>query len=70
MQGSAGAVQRMVKFKSPPGQKGCRGDGDQDQEENGVFDQQDYIQSLGTDNAEGNHCRNLTFFPFKMFLIF
>ncbi|XP_038162400.1 origin recognition complex subunit 2 isoform X2 [Cyprinodon tularosa] len=50
VQGSAGAVQRMVKFKSPPGQKGCRGDGDQ--EENGVFDQQDYIQSLGTDNAE------------------
>ncbi|XP_047224434.1 origin recognition complex subunit 2 isoform X3 [Girardinichthys multiradiatus] len=52
VQSSAGSVQRMVKFKSPPGRKGCREDGQQDEEENGVFDQQNYIQALGTDNIE------------------
>lgn len=54
VQSSAGSVQRMVTFKSPGRRKGCRDDGQQDQEEDGVFDQQNYIQALGTEHDEGN----------------
>lgn len=43
----------MVKFKSPAGRRGCREDAEHDGDENGVHDQQDYVQALGTDNAEG-----------------
>ncbi|XP_023190615.1 origin recognition complex subunit 2 isoform X1 [Xiphophorus maculatus] len=52
VQSSAGAVQRMVKFKSPAGRKGHLKDEQLDQEENGVYDQQGYIRSLGTENNE------------------
>lgn len=43
----------MVKFKSPAGRRGCREDAEHDGDENGVHDEQDYVQALGTDNAEG-----------------
>ncbi|KAF6718429.1 Origin recognition complex subunit 2 [Oryzias melastigma] len=43
------SVQRMVTFKSPAGRKGRREEAHQ--EEDDVFDEQNYIQALGTDNA-------------------
>ncbi|KAM4727966.1 origin recognition complex subunit 2 isoform 2-T2 [Anableps anableps] len=55
VQSNSGAVQRMVKFKSPAGWNGHREDGEQGQEENGVFDQQNYIQVLGTENNEDEY---------------
>uniref|UniRef100_I3KF05 Origin recognition complex subunit 2 n=1 Tax=Oreochromis niloticus TaxID=8128 RepID=I3KF05_ORENI len=42
----------MVKFKSPAGRRGCGEDAEHDGDENGVHDEQDYVQALGTDNAE------------------
>ncbi|XP_014916175.1 origin recognition complex subunit 2 isoform X2 [Poecilia latipinna] len=50
VQNGAGSVQRLVKFKSPAGQKGHVEDEQLDQEENGVYDQQGYIRVLGTEN--------------------
>lgn len=56
MQSIAGSAQKMVKFKSPAGRRGCREDADHDGDENGVHDEQNYVQALGADNAEGE-CR-------------
>uniref|UniRef100_A0A3Q0RMB7 Origin recognition complex subunit 2 n=1 Tax=Amphilophus citrinellus TaxID=61819 RepID=A0A3Q0RMB7_AMPCI len=56
VQSIAGSVQKMVKFKSPAGRRGCREDADPDEDENGVHDEQNYVQALGADNAEGE-CR-------------
>lgn len=53
MQSSAGSVQKMVQFKRPAGLQGCREDADLNPDENGVFDEQNYIQALGTENTEG-----------------
>lgn len=50
VQSGAGSVQRMVTFKSPGGRKGRRDDGEQ--EEDGVLDQQNYVQALGTEHDE------------------
>ncbi|XP_008286727.1 origin recognition complex subunit 2 [Stegastes partitus] len=50
--GSSSSVQKMVKFKSPAGRRGGREDAEQDGAENGFLDEQNYIQALGTDNAE------------------
>ncbi|KAK2821997.1 hypothetical protein Q5P01_022062 [Channa striata] len=50
-QSSAGSVQKMVTFKSPAGRR-TTDDAEHGGNENGVFDEQDYIQALGTDNAE------------------
>ncbi|XP_063317750.1 origin recognition complex subunit 2 [Pelmatolapia mariae] len=51
-QSITGSVQKMVKFKSPAGRRGCGEDAEHDGDENGVHDEQDYVQALGTDNAE------------------
>ncbi|XP_060900065.1 origin recognition complex subunit 2 isoform X1 [Labrus mixtus] len=52
VQSSSGAVQKMVKFKSPAGRRGREEEEDHDGDENGLLDEQNYIQALGTDNAE------------------
>ncbi|XP_030608147.1 origin recognition complex subunit 2 [Archocentrus centrarchus] len=52
VQSIAGSIQKMVKFKSPAGRRGCREDADPDEDENGVHDEQNYVQALGADNAE------------------
>lgn len=51
-QNNSGCVQKMVTFKSPAGRR-AREDAEHDGDENDVFDEQNYIQALGTDNAEG-----------------
>uniref|UniRef100_A0AAQ5YMN9 Origin recognition complex subunit 2 n=1 Tax=Amphiprion ocellaris TaxID=80972 RepID=A0AAQ5YMN9_AMPOC len=53
LQSSSSSVQRMVKFKSPAARRGGRDDAEQDGDENGVLDEQNYIQALGTVNGEG-----------------
>ncbi|XP_054624419.1 origin recognition complex subunit 2 isoform X2 [Dunckerocampus dactyliophorus] len=51
VQSSSGAVQKMVTFKSPGGR--TREDPDEkDGDENGVFDEQNYVQALYADNLE------------------
>ncbi|XP_041660335.1 origin recognition complex subunit 2 [Cheilinus undulatus] len=50
-QSNSGAVQKMVKFKSPAGKRVLE-DEDHDGDENGLLDEQNYIQALGTNNAE------------------
>ncbi|XP_020566585.1 origin recognition complex subunit 2 isoform X2 [Oryzias latipes] len=47
--GGGKSVQRMVTFKSPAGRRGCLEE--EEQEEDEVFDEQNYIQALGADNA-------------------
>ncbi|XP_022063301.1 origin recognition complex subunit 2 [Acanthochromis polyacanthus] len=49
---SSSSAQRMVKFKSPAARRGAREDTEQDGDENGVLDEQNYIQALGTVNGE------------------
>uniref|UniRef100_A0A3Q3JP51 Origin recognition complex subunit 2 n=1 Tax=Monopterus albus TaxID=43700 RepID=A0A3Q3JP51_MONAL len=49
---NGGSVQKMVTFKSPAVRR-ARWDAEYVGDENGVFDEQNYIQSLGTDNTEG-----------------
>lgn len=51
-QSHSGSVQKMVTFKSPAARR-TRGDGEQDVDENEVFDEQNYIQALGAGSAEG-----------------
>ncbi|CAJ1071611.1 origin recognition complex subunit 2 isoform X1 [Xyrichtys novacula] len=51
VQSNSGAVQKMVKFKSPAGRR-VTGDEDRDGDEDGHVNEQNYIQALGTDNAE------------------
>ncbi|XP_039999938.1 origin recognition complex subunit 2 isoform X2 [Xiphias gladius] len=51
VQSHGGSVQRMVTFKSP-GARRARGDAGEDGDENGVFDERNYIRALGTDNTE------------------
>ncbi|XP_033507361.2 origin recognition complex subunit 2 [Epinephelus lanceolatus] len=51
VQSSSGAVQKMVKFKGPAGRR-AREDAEHDGDENGVLDEQNYVQALGADNAE------------------
>ncbi|XP_044223907.1 origin recognition complex subunit 2 [Thunnus albacares] len=53
VQSNSGSVQRMVTFKSPAGRRareGAEHDGCDD--ENGVLDEQNYVQALGTYNTE------------------
>ncbi|XP_026229397.1 origin recognition complex subunit 2 [Anabas testudineus] len=50
-QSHSGSVQKMVTFKSPAARR-TRGDGEQDVDENEVFDEQNYIQALGAGSAE------------------
>ncbi|KAA8587446.1 hypothetical protein FQN60_016308 [Etheostoma spectabile] len=51
VQSNSGSVQKMVTFKSPAGRR-TRVDADHDGDENEVLDEQNYVQALGTDNAE------------------
>ncbi|XP_028283056.1 origin recognition complex subunit 2 [Parambassis ranga] len=51
MQSSGGSVQKMVTFKKSAGRKGCSED-EQDGDENGVSNEQNYIQALGADTTE------------------
>lgn len=54
VQSSTRSVQRMVAFKSPAGRRSreaAEQDGSDD--ENGVLDEQNYVQALGTYNTEG-----------------
>ncbi|XP_028987068.1 origin recognition complex subunit 2 [Betta splendens] len=48
---NSGPAQRIVTFKSPAGRH-AREDAEHDGDGNGVFDEQNYIQALGTDNTE------------------
>uniref|UniRef100_A0A1A7XX55 Origin recognition complex subunit 2 n=2 Tax=Iconisemion striatum TaxID=60296 RepID=A0A1A7XX55_9TELE len=52
VQSSAGSGLRMVRFKSPDGQRGCREETQDDGDENGVHDELDYVRALGTENDE------------------
>lgn len=49
VQSHSGAVQKMVRLKSPPGRR----DREQDGDENGFLGEQNYIQALGADSMEG-----------------
>lgn len=49
VQSHSGAVQKMVRLKSPPGRRDRKQDGD----ENGFLGEQNYIQALGADGMEG-----------------
>ncbi|XP_034558383.1 origin recognition complex subunit 2 isoform X2 [Notolabrus celidotus] len=51
VQSHGGAVQKMVKFKSPAGRR-VREDEEHEGDENGLLDERNYIHALGTDNAE------------------
>ncbi|GAA6222425.1 origin recognition complex subunit 2 [Lates japonicus] len=51
VQSNGVSVQKMVTFKSPAGRR-AREEAEDDGDENGVFDEQNYIQALGTDNTE------------------
>nr|XP_019965247.1 PREDICTED: origin recognition complex subunit 2 [Paralichthys olivaceus] len=51
VQSNGGSVQKMVTFKSPAGRR-ARVEAEDDADENGVLDEQNYIQALGTDNTE------------------
>ncbi|XP_037537408.1 origin recognition complex subunit 2 [Nematolebias whitei] len=54
VQSSSGSVQRMVKFKSPAGPRGCRQEAELHHDESGAQDEQNYVQALGTENTEEN----------------
>lgn len=49
VQSHTGAVQKMVRLKSPP----ARRDREQDGDENGFLGEQNYIQALGADSMGG-----------------
>lgn len=49
VQSHSGAVQKMVRLKSPPGRR----DREQDGDENGFLGEQNYVQALGADSMEG-----------------
>uniref|UniRef100_A0A671YM97 Origin recognition complex subunit 2 n=1 Tax=Sparus aurata TaxID=8175 RepID=A0A671YM97_SPAAU len=51
VQSSSGSVQKMVTFKSPAGRR-AREEAEHDGDENGLLDEQNYIQALGTDYTE------------------
>ncbi|XP_067385303.1 origin recognition complex subunit 2 isoform X2 [Channa argus] len=51
VQNSGGSVQKMVTFKSPAGRRATE-HAEYGADENGIFDEQDYIQALGTDHVE------------------
>ncbi|XP_037314166.2 origin recognition complex subunit 2 isoform X1 [Pungitius pungitius] len=51
VQSSSGSVQKIVTFKSPAGPR-AKEDAGHDGDENGVLDEQNYVQALGTGNAE------------------
>lgn len=53
VQSSSGSVQRMVKFKSPAGLRGCRQEAELHPDESGALDERNYVQALGTENPEG-----------------
>lgn len=42
----------MVTLRSPAGRR-ARGETEHDGDENGLLDEQNYVQALGTDNIEG-----------------
>ncbi|CAB1416446.1 unnamed protein product [Pleuronectes platessa] len=50
VQSNGGSVQKMVSFKSPAGRR-TRVEED-DEDENEVFDEQNYVHALGADNTE------------------
>ncbi|KAF7222977.1 origin recognition complex subunit 2 [Nothobranchius furzeri] len=52
LQSSAGSGLRMVKFKSPAGQRECLEETRCDGDENGVHDELGYVRALGTENDE------------------
>ncbi len=52
MQSSGGSVQKMVTFRSSAGRR-AREEAQHDGDENGLLDEQNYVQALGTDNTEG-----------------
>lgn len=54
----------MVTFKSPAGRRGCLEE--EEQEEDEVFDEQNYIQALGADNATGEATTTLSFSHFLL----
>lgn len=45
----------MVTLKCPAGRR-AREDTEHDGDENGLLDEQNYVQALGTDNMEGDTC--------------
>ncbi|XP_077391673.1 origin recognition complex subunit 2 [Festucalex cinctus] len=52
VQSSSGTIQKMVTFKSPMGRR-ARGDPEvKEGDENGLLDEQKYVQALCTENAE------------------
>ncbi|XP_051258484.1 origin recognition complex subunit 2 [Dicentrarchus labrax] len=51
VQSNSGSVQKMVTFKSPAGRR-ARADAEHDGDENGLLDEQNYIQALGTEEDE------------------
>ncbi|XP_039671590.1 origin recognition complex subunit 2 isoform X2 [Perca fluviatilis] len=51
VQSNSGSVQKMVTFKSQAGRRTIV-DAEHDGDENEVLDEQNYVQALGTDNAE------------------
>ncbi|XP_034470770.1 origin recognition complex subunit 2 [Hippoglossus hippoglossus] len=51
VQSNGGSVQKMVTFKSPAGRR-TRVEEEDDEDENEVFDEQNYIHALGADNTE------------------
>uniref|UniRef100_A0A7N8Y2M7 Origin recognition complex subunit 2 n=1 Tax=Mastacembelus armatus TaxID=205130 RepID=A0A7N8Y2M7_9TELE len=55
VQSSRGSVQKMVTFKSPARRR-VREDADHDGDENGDFDEQNYVQALGADDTEVEKC--------------
>lgn len=50
---NSGAVQKMVRLKSPPGRRDREQDMGQDGDENGFLGEQNYIQALGADSMDG-----------------
>ncbi|XP_037644488.1 origin recognition complex subunit 2 [Sebastes umbrosus] len=52
VQSNSGSVQKIVTFKNPAGRRAKEETVDHNGDENGVLDEQNYVQALGTDNAE------------------
>ncbi|CAN9503266.1 unnamed protein product [Ophioblennius macclurei] len=52
VQSSGAHVQKMVTFKDLAARRGAKEDAEHDGSGNGVLDEQNYIQSLGTNNTE------------------
>ena len=55
VKGNSDQVQKLVIFKNSAGRWSSKED-DEDEDEDGVLNEQHYIQCLGTDNTEGCVC--------------